>query len=124
MEQYLRFIPPQEANLSDSLIEGARVMEDKITVGLATADKTRKAQVTLPGTMTVGELVSLCKQRWNLPASEDFAVRDAKRNVQLDAKQSLATAGVTTGAELEVFPLLEAGYLCLQFDSADCNRTF
>jgi hypothetical protein len=86
---------------------------------LSTADKTRKAQVSLPDTMTVGELVALCKNKWTLPASEDFAVRDAKRNVQLDSRQSLSKAGVTSGTELEVYPLLEAGSLCQRSENGD-----
>lgn len=84
-------------------------MSETLTISLSTADKTRKAQVSLPDTMTVGELVALCKQKWTLPTSEDFAVRDAKRNVQLDSRQSLAKAGISSGTELEVYPLLEAG---------------
>jgi hypothetical protein len=87
-------------------------MPETLTISLSTADKTRKAQVSLPDTMTVAELVALCKQKWTLPASEDFAVRDAGRNVQLDSRQSLAKAGVTAGTELEVYPLLEAGSPC------------
>ena len=84
-------------------------MAETLTISLSTADKTRKAQVSLPDTMTVGELVGLCKQKWALPPTEDFAVRDAARNIQLDSRQSLAKAGVTAGTELEVYPLLEAG---------------
>lgn len=87
-------------------------MADKLTVALATADKTRKAQVSLPDSLTVGELVALCKQKWALPAGEDFAVRDAKRNIQLESRQTLAKAGVVDGSELEVYPLLEAGSVC------------
>jgi hypothetical protein len=94
-------------------------MSEKITVSLATADKTRKAQVSLPDSLTVAELVGLCKQKWALPSSEDFAVRDARRNIQLDSKQTLAKAGVIEGGELEVYPLLEAGTVCSPFGTDD-----
>lgn len=82
---------------------------DKISITLVTADKAKKAQVSLPDSTTVAGLIEACKKNWALPQTEDFAVRDPKRNVQLSTKDSLATAGVTNGTELEVYPLLEAG---------------
>jgi hypothetical protein len=82
---------------------------EKISITLVTADKARKAQVSLPSDTSVASLIEACKKNWALPLTEDFAVRDPKRNVQLSTKDSLATAGITNGAELEVYPLLEAG---------------
>lgn len=82
----------------------------EVNVILTTADRSRKAQVALPGETSVGELVALCKQKWSLPAAEDFAIRDTARNVQLNSKDSLLKAGVAQGTELQIFPLLEAGF--------------
>jgi hypothetical protein len=84
-------------------------LADKISITLVTADKAKKAQVSLPDTTTVASLIEACKKNWALPQSEDFAVRDPKRNVQLSTKDSLAAAGIANGSELEVYPLLEAG---------------
>ena len=84
---------------------------NRIRLIVATADRAKKAEITLPTTMTVGDLVAACKKNWTLPASEDFAIRDTARNVQLHHKETLASAGVADGATLELYPLLEAGGL-------------
>lgn len=81
----------------------------RITIEIQTADKSKKARVTLPATLPISELMNNCKKNWALPASEDYAIRDSHRNVQLNSKDTLASGGVTTGSVLEVFPLLEAG---------------
>jgi hypothetical protein len=90
--------------MANEIAPGAR-----IRIIVTTADKSRKAEVTLPSTMTVGELVATCKKNWSLPAGEDFAIRDASRNVQLGHKETLGGTGIVDGATLEVYPLLEAG---------------
>ena len=84
-------------------------MPDKISITLVTADKAKKAQVSLPSDTTVAALVESCKKNWALPQSEDFAIRDPQQNVQLNSKDTLASAGISNGKELEVYPLLEAG---------------
>ena len=84
-------------------------MPEKISITLVTADKGKKAQVSLPSDTTIAALVEACKKNWALPHSEDFAIRDPQRNVQLNTKDTLASAGISNGKELEVYPLLEAG---------------
>ena len=84
-------------------------MPDRVTLTLSTADGTKKAQVSLPVSTTVGDLIKACKRNWSLPETEDFALRDPARNVQLNSKETLASAGIASGAELQVYPLLEAG---------------
>ena len=84
-------------------------MPEKISITLVTADKGKKAQVSLPSDTTIAALVEACKKNWALPQSEDFAIRDSQRNVQLNTKDTLASAGISNGKELEVYPLLEAG---------------
>ena len=82
---------------------------NRIRLLVMSADKTKKAEVTLPSQMTVGDLVAACKKNWALPTSDDFAIRDTRRNIQLNYKDTLASAGLVDGVELEVYPLLEAG---------------
>ena len=86
-------------------------MAEKITITLVTADKAKKAQVSLPSDTTVAGLIESCKKNWALPATEDFAIRDPQNNVQLSTKDTLASAGISNGTQLEVYPLLEAGVL-------------
>lgn len=82
---------------------------ERLRLIVMTADRTKKAEVTLPAAMTVADLVATCKKNWSLPGGEDFAIRDTSRNLQLQYKDSLVGAGLTDGSTLEVYPLLEAG---------------
>lgn len=84
-------------------------MADKITITLVTADRSKKAQVSLPDNTTVGALIESCKKNWALPPTEDYAIRNPQKNIQLKTQDSLAVAGISNGTELEVYPLLEAG---------------
>jgi hypothetical protein len=86
-------------------------LAEKIIITLVTADRARKAQVTLPDSTTIGTLIESCKKNWALPKTEDYAVRNPQKNIQLKTQDSLAAAGLSNGAELEVYPLLEAGLL-------------
>jgi hypothetical protein len=85
------------------------VQPQRIRLVVSTADRSRTAEVTLPAQMTVADLLAACKKNWALPASEDFAVRDPNRNVQLKSQDTLTASGLTDGSRVEVYPLLEAG---------------
>jgi WXG100 protein secretion system (Wss), protein YukD len=80
-----------------------------ITIKIMTHDRNRCAEVTLPDSLTVGALVFECQKRWQFDRTEVFALRDMGRNLRLTEEQSLSTAGVCTGAELQIFPLVEGG---------------
>jgi hypothetical protein len=82
----------------------------KLKVIISTADRSRRAEVTLPTSTTVDTLLAECRKNWALPTGEDFAVRDTRQNVQLRGKDTLGSAGVADGTELQLFPLLEAGW--------------
>jgi uncharacterized ubiquitin-like protein YukD len=86
-------------------------LAEKITITLVTADRAKKAQVSLPDNTTVGTLIESCKKNWALPQTEDYAIRNPQKNVQLKTQDSLAAAGISNGTELEIYPLLEAGVL-------------
>jgi hypothetical protein len=81
-----------------------------ITITIATFDRSRCAEVTLPDSLTVGTVLDQCRKRWQLDPSEIFAVRHVQRNAQLHEDDSLSTSGVATGMELQIFPLVEGGY--------------
>lgn len=81
----------------------------KIRIIIATADRARRAEVTLPATVTIDQLLAECRKNWRLPSGEDYAVRDIRQNLQLRGADSLDGAGVADGTELELYPLLEAG---------------
>lgn len=80
-----------------------------ITIKIMTHDRNRCAEVTLADSLTVADLVFECQRRWQLGQMEMFALRDMARNLRLTEEQSLSSAGVCTGAELQIFPLVEGG---------------
>lgn len=80
-----------------------------ITVRITTHDRSRCAEITLPDSLTAGTVISECRRRWQLDHSEIFALRDLGRNLRLDEDDSLSTAGVFSGANLQIFPLVEGG---------------
>src|SRR5579864_5252892 len=80
-----------------------------ITIKVMTHDRSRCAEVTLQDSLTVASLVFQCQKRWQLDHNEIFAVRDLSRNNRLEETDSLSTAGVRSGTELQIFPLVEGG---------------
>lgn len=81
---------------------------ETITLTLSLYDRSRRAQVTLPLSTTVGELMQQCTQRWSLPALS-FVFRLLGSDELLLEQESLRLAGVRDGAELQIFPLVEGG---------------
>lgn len=79
-----------------------------VSVFLAMYDRSRRAEVTLPASMTVGELMEQCEKRWSLP-EDSFVVRDVQRNRLLLEHETIADAGIESGSELQIFPLVEGG---------------
>lgn len=80
-----------------------------ITIRIMTHDRSRCAEVTLPDSLTVATLVDQCRKKWQLDHADIFAVRDLHRNTRLAEDDSLSTSGIATGAELQIFPLVEGG---------------
>ncbi len=79
-----------------------------VSVFLSMYDRSRRAEVTLPASMTIGELMEQCQKRWSLP-EDSFVVRDVQRNRLLLEHESIAEAGIASGSELQIFPLVEGG---------------
>lgn len=84
-------------------------MEEKITVTLLMADRTKKAQVTLPENTTIAALIEACKKNWALPQTEDYAIRDPQRNRQLNTrallrfKPRITTRSILNGSKPDLF---------------------
>jgi hypothetical protein len=79
-----------------------------VSIQLSMYDRSRRAEVTLPDSTMIGELMDQCQMRWSLPA-DSFAIRDVRRNRLLPEHQSIAEAGIDGGSELQIFPLVEGG---------------
>ena len=76
----------------------------KVTVLLQTADRTRKAQVTLPRTMTVSDIIKASRGRWRLPRSMDFQIVNMNTSRQLLPYESLNNNNVSDGDVLMLQP--------------------
>jgi hypothetical protein len=81
---------------------------EMLTITISMYDRSRRATVTLPAEVTIGELMEQCSTRWQLPR-QSFIFRNIVSNELLLESDSLWTAGVRDGAELQVFPIVEGG---------------
>lgn len=81
---------------------------DTITITISLYDGSRRAEVTLPTSMSVGDLMDQCSRRWSLPHAT-FVFRLIGSDELLLEGESLRLAGVRDGAELQIYPILEGG---------------
>ena len=64
---------------------------NKVTIILQTADRTRKAQVTLPRSMRVRDIVKASAHRWFMSMRIDYQVANTTTGSILLANETLAT---------------------------------
>ncbi len=76
----------------------------RVTVYLQTADRTRKAQVTLPRTMTASDIVKASRGRWRLSLGMDFQLVNLNTNRQLLPHETLNVNNVSNGDVLMLQP--------------------
>jgi len=78
---------------------------------LRTADRARKAEVTVDDGQTCGEVVQSAVENWTLPADSQYTLTNVSKEppVTLDPSTDLADSGVLTGEILEIQPVLIAG---------------
>jgi hypothetical protein len=81
---------------------------DTITITISLYDASRRAEVTLPTSMSVGDLMDQCSRRWSLPHAT-FVFRLIGSDELLLEGESLRLAGVRDSAELQIYPILEGG---------------
>ena len=83
--------------------------EETVTVLIRTADKTKKAEVTLPRSMTANDLIAASKQNWVLPEDADYQLVNITKGRLLSPKQVLTPEQDADGDELEVQPFHQHG---------------
>ncbi|MDQ7823357.1 MAG: hypothetical protein RDV48_11220 [Candidatus Eremiobacteraeota bacterium] len=76
---------------------------------LRTADKSRKAEITIPGENTVGDLIDGAITNWSLPSDTDYTIVNATTGKTLNPSHSLIRAELHDGDTLEIQPVLTAG---------------
>ena len=84
---------------------------EMVTVVLHTADKTRKAQVTVPRSMFVKDIIKASTKRWFLSFGRDYVVCNMTRNRQLLPSDSLSSDNAQNGDVLMIQPLATHGAL-------------
>lgn len=83
----------------------------EITLIIRTADRTKKAEITVDETQTCGDLIQAAVNNWALPKETDYTVTNVSKNPPqtLIPSNTLAKAGVSAGETLEIQPVLVAG---------------
>ncbi len=88
--------------------------DTNVTVLIQTSDHVRKAEVTVPRSMTVSELVDETKKNWKLPDDVSYRLHNATKGKELPPNEKLSSDIVSDKDLLEIQPLLEAGALHCQ----------
>ena len=83
--------------------------EDRVLVYLQTADKTRKAQIVLPRTMTASDLVKASTKRWKMLMGSNYVVTNLSLNRQLLPYEMLTEDRVRNHDILMIQPLATHG---------------
>jgi len=86
-----------------------RMSTDNVTVLIQTADHVRKAEVTVPRSMTASELIEETKKNWKLPGDVSFRLHNITKGKELPPNEKLSLDSVSDKDLLELQPLLEAG---------------
>ena len=84
-------------------------MAEEVKLMVRTADQTRKAELTLGGSSTGGEIIQAAVDNWSLPADADYTLVNTTNGRAVAPGESLVKSGVKPGDVLEVQPVLGAG---------------
>ena len=83
--------------------------EEQVTFMIRTADKTKKAEVTLPRSSTVTDIIEASKNNWSLPKDTEYRAVNVTKRKQLLPKDTLSEDKIGNNDELELVPFLVAG---------------
>jgi hypothetical protein len=81
-----------------------RMLNTKVTIYLQTADRTRKAQVTLPRSMRVADIIKTSRQRWFMAVHVDYQIANVTTGELLLSNETLAPEKVRNGDTLMIQP--------------------
>jgi hypothetical protein len=82
-----------------------------ITVIIRTADRARKAEITVADIQTCGDIIQAAVDNWAMPKDTDYTITNVSKTPPqtLNPSTQLAQAGIVSGETLEVQPVLVAG---------------
>lgn len=81
----------------------------EVTVVLRTADRTRKAEVTIPRDQTGADLIQGAVTNWSLPTDTEYSLVNVTKGKGIRPESVLSDDLVSDKDELEVQPVLVAG---------------
>lgn len=81
----------------------------EVTVILRTADRTRKAEVTIPRDQRGADLIQGAVTNWSLPLDTDYSLVNVTRGRAIRPESVLSPEAVADRDELEIQPVLVAG---------------
>jgi hypothetical protein len=83
----------------------------EISVLVRTADRTKKAEITVSDTQTCADIIQAAVQNWALPTDADYTIANVSRTPAqtLNPSTPLSQSGVMSGETLEIQPVLVAG---------------
>lgn len=81
----------------------------EVKVILRTADRTRKAEVTMPRDQRGADLIQGAIANWSLPRDTDYSLVNVTKGRVLQPNAPLSSDVVADADELELQPVLVAG---------------
>lgn len=91
------------------LREAVQNRKQTVTIVVQLADRTRSAQVTLPRTMRVSDLLKVCRKKWALSFGVDYQVANMTQGRQLMQQDTLTYENVHNGDTLMLQPFAVHG---------------
>lgn len=78
---------------------------------IRTADRARKAEITVSDLQTGGDVIQAAVDNWAMPTDADYTIVNVSKATPatLNPSTQLAAAGVVSGDTLEIQPVLVAG---------------
>jgi len=80
--------------------------EEEVTFMIRTADKTKKAEFTLPRSSTVTDIIEASKNNWSLPKDAEYRLVNVTKRKQLLPRDMLSEDKVSNKDELELLSFL------------------
>ncbi len=81
------------------------LVKQSVTLVLQTADRTRKARVTLPRKMQISDIVKTSRKRWSLGFGVNYQIANMNTGRQLHPDESLSIENVQDGDTLVLQPM-------------------
>lgn len=83
----------------------------EINLIIRTADKARKAEISVSSEQTGVDIINAAVENWKLPTDTEYSLVNVTKGSSIIPSNSLQKSGVESNDILEVQPVLAAGVL-------------